>query len=169
MRKPWALWRGVCATGLAWAVLAAALGAQDLPERPGVEVVRARCLGCHAADLIVSQRLSPTAWGREVAKMAGWGATMDAADRDRLQAYLAVHFGPRPAPSHAGAAAPAPGASIFDRACLSCHGADLVQQQRLSRAGWVREVDKMVRWGAIVSETDKDTLADYLAERFGLR
>jgi len=43
---------------------------------------------------------------------------------------------------------------------------DIIEQQRLGRAGWVREVDKMIRWGASVSETEKQALVDYLAARF---
>ena len=45
-----------------------------------------------------------------------------------------------------------PGAEIFRRNCLSCHGADLTVSQRLSRPGWVREVDKMIRWGAVIGD-----------------
>ena len=58
---------------------------------------------------------------------------------------------------------PTSGEGVFTRACLSCHGADLVEAQRLTRAGWVREVEKMMRWGAAVGDADKDPLVDYLA------
>lgn len=172
MRRSPTLRRCIGATVLGGSLLVASLGAQDLPAGPGAEVLRARCLGCHAADLVVSQRLSLAGWTREVDKMVGWGATMESADRDTLQAYLAGHFGPRPAPSHTAAIATtrvALGAAIYRRACLSCHGGDLVEQQRLTRTGWVREVDKMVRWGAAVGETEKDALADHLAGQFGVR
>jgi hypothetical protein len=54
----------------------------------------------------------------------------------------------------------------YKRACLTCHDADLVESQRLTRAGWVRSVDKMIRWGASVAEGDKDGLVDYLAARY---
>jgi hypothetical protein len=53
--------------------------------------------------------------------------------------------------------------------CLSCHGADLTEQQRLTPAGWTREVEKMIRWGAAVSESEKPVLAAYLAARFPVR
>ena len=155
--------------GLGSLVLAATLGAQAMPSGPGAKILEARCLGCHAADLIVSQRLSPVGWTREVVKMLRWGAALDTEDRDALQAYLAASFGPRPVPSHPATIVSPPGAAIYQRACLSCHGSDLVEQQRLSRTGWLRELDKMVRWGAIVGETDKDALADYLAGQFGVR
>jgi mono/diheme cytochrome c family protein len=58
---------------------------------------------------------------------------------------------------------------VFTRACLSCHGADLTEQQRLSPTGWTREVEKMMRWGAQLTETEKAALVDYLAGRFPVR
>jgi hypothetical protein len=45
----------------------------------------------------------------------------------------------------------------------------MVEQQRLGTAAWGREIDKMVRWGASVSPTEKDTLVGYLSQRFGPR
>jgi mono/diheme cytochrome c family protein len=137
-----------------------------LPEGPGAETVKARCLGCHGVDLIDSQRLSDAGWGREIDKMVRWGATVSEAERAGLQAYLAAHFAPRPAVSHSRAAE---GEGVFARACLACHGADLSEQQRLSPAGWTREVEKMMRWGAVVSETDKPALVDFLASRYPVR
>ena len=98
--------------------------------------------------------------------MVRWGASVADADRETLVRYLATHFAP---------AAPAPpmarddGAASFDRACLGCHGVDLVAEQRLSVAGWTREVEKMMRWGAPLAESEKDALAAYLAARYPVR
>jgi mono/diheme cytochrome c family protein len=139
--------------------------AQALPDGPGSEILKARCVSCHQVDLITSQRLSLTGWTRELDKMIRWGATVDAAERDPLQSYLAANFAAKPAASHA----PTSGEAVFSRACLSCHGSDLVEAQRLTRAGWVREVEKMMRWGAAVGDADKDPLIDYLAGKHGPR
>lgn len=144
---------------------ATALRAQALPEGPGSEILEARCVSCHQVDLITSQRLSLAGWTRELDKMIRWGATIDAAERDPLQTYLAANFAPKPAASHAAT----PGEAVFSRACLGCHGSDLVEAQRLTRAGWVREVEKMMRWGAAVGDADKDPLVDYLAGKHGPR
>jgi hypothetical protein len=57
----------------------------------------------------------------------------------------------------------------FRSACLPCHGTDVIEQQRLSRAQWEREVDKMIRWGAPVQPDDRSALIDFLAERFAPR
>jgi hypothetical protein len=50
-------------------------------------------------------------------------------------------------------------------ACLPCHSLRLVQSQRLSRAAWGKEIDKMTGWGAKI--TDRDALLEYLAANFG--
>jgi len=51
--------------------------------------------------------------------------------------------------------------------CLECHEARIILQQRLSKAAWTKEVDKMVKWGAVVDTRDQDTLIDYLAANLG--
>ncbi len=140
---------------------------RGLPESPGAAVARAQCLGCHEADLIVSQRLSPTGWDREVAKMERWGAKVSADDRPALVGYLARHFGLQPLASH-DAAAIAAGEKVFAATCRTCHEDDLSAQQRLSAAAWGRTVDKMVRWGAKVSAEEKPALVAYLTSRWGL-
>ena len=55
------------------------------------------------------------------------------------------------------------GEAIIKARCLVCHETDLIQQQRLSKAGWTKEVEKMTRWGAVVADTEKDALIDYLS------
>jgi mono/diheme cytochrome c family protein len=140
--------------------------APALPASAGVEVATAKCIGCHEADLIVSQRLAPAGWDREVAKMERWGATLTADERRALVGYLTREFGVRPAVSH-DAAAVAAGEAVFKEACRLCHDDDLSEQQRLSAAGWGREVDKMVRWGAKVSAEEKPALVAYLTSRWG--
>jgi hypothetical protein len=96
--------------------------------------------------------------------MVRWGATVPAEERESMLDYLSAHFAPSPAASHLVATAGSE--SLYKRACLTCHEDDLIESQRLSRAGWVREVDKMIRWGANVTPTDKDALVDYLAARY---
>ena len=51
-------------------------------------------------------------------------------------------------------------------ACLECHEARIILQQRLSKGAWTKEVDKMVKWGAVVDDTDHDPLIDYLSVNF---
>jgi hypothetical protein len=51
-------------------------------------------------------------------------------------------------------------------ACLGCHEARIIVQQRLTKAAWTKEVDKMVKWGAVVDSNDHDALVDYLSTNF---
>lgn len=69
------------------------------PPGPGRDLVTTRCLFCHHAELIVSQRLTPAQWDKEVTKMVRWGAPLEPAEQAVLAGYLAAHFGPE-APPH---------------------------------------------------------------------
>jgi len=53
-------------------------------------------------------------------------------------------------------------------ACTECHEARIILQQRLSKATWTKEVDKMIKWGAVVDAKDHDALIDYLSTNFGV-
>jgi cytochrome c oxidase cbb3-type subunit 3 len=46
--------------------------------------------------------------------------------------------------------------------CTLCHSDDLITQQRLDRATWIRVVDKMIKWGASVSPEERELLLNYL-------
>jgi len=50
--------------------------------------------------------------------------------------------------------------------CLECHEARIILQQRLSKAAWTKEVDKMIKWGAVVDANDREALIDYLSMNF---
>jgi hypothetical protein len=62
---------------------------------------------------------------------------------------------------------PGPMKAVADQACLHCHSADMVRQQRLTEKQWTAEVNKMIGWGAAVPEEKKDALVAYLLEHFG--
>ena len=59
--------------------------------------------------------------------------------------------------------------SALKSTCLSCHDEDVIRQQRLTRAQWDGEINKMVGWGAKVSDQDRSALLDYFAARYGPR
>ena len=48
-------------------------------------------------------------------------------------------------------------------ACMECHDATILVQQRLTKTVWTKEVEKMMRWGALVAPEDKDALIDYFS------
>lgn len=51
------------------------------------------------------------------------------------------------------------------RSCIDCHGLRIVHSQRLSKAAWGRELDKMAGWGTKVE--DREALVEYLVANFG--
>ena len=53
-------------------------------------------------------------------------------------------------------------------ACMECHDSGIIVQQRLSRAAWTKEVDKMMGWGAVVAPEDREAFIDYFANNFGV-
>ncbi|MBV8477804.1 MAG: hypothetical protein JO266_10150 [Acidobacteria bacterium] len=50
--------------------------------------------------------------------------------------------------------------------CTECHDARIILQQRLTKASWAREVEKMTKWGAVVEPADRDFFIDYLSGHF---
>ena len=57
----------------------------------------------------------------------------------------------------------------FRSSCGVCHDDDLIRQQRLTRADWNREIDKMIGWGARLKDDDRAGFLDYLSDNFGPR
>src|SRR5215831_10708732 len=51
------------------------------------------------------------------------------------------------------------------RQCLACHSLRIIHSQRLSRAAWNRELDKMAGWGT--KYTERDALLEYLVANYG--
>jgi hypothetical protein len=58
-----------------------------------------------------------------------------------------------------------PGPPVYKTACFACHDDHMMNQQRLTRAQWDREVTKMTNWGAQVKPEQRDELLDYLSKR----
>lgn len=54
----------------------------------------------------------------------------------------------------------------YRAACLGCHDEHMMQQQRLTRAQWDREINKMTGWGAPLKAEDRENVLTYLADRY---
>jgi hypothetical protein len=61
---------------------------------------------------------------------------------------------------------PGPMQQKMTTACTECHESRIILQQRLSKAAWAKEVDKMIKWGAVVDAGDRDAFIDYLSTNF---
>ena len=60
-----------------------------------------------------------------------------------------------------------PGKTIADGACVACHSADIIRQQRLTEKQWQATVTKMAGWGAPVTDDERGPLIAYLVRNFG--
>ena len=71
------------------------VGTQIPPLPPGEarEVAQTHCLGCHASEMILQQRLTETQWRSELDKMNRWGADVPDEDSGALFQYLVSRFG----------------------------------------------------------------------------
>jgi DMSO/TMAO reductase YedYZ molybdopterin-dependent catalytic subunit len=54
----------------------------------------------------------------------------------------------------------------YAASCLGCHDEHVMQQQRLTRPQWDRELNKMTNWGAPVQPENREALLDYLSSQF---
>jgi hypothetical protein len=60
----------------------------------------------------------------------------------------------------------------FKSACMVCHEDDVIRQQRLTRAQWDRELNKMAGWmpsDRQMSAADRETILNYVSATFGPR
>ena len=84
-----------------------------------------------------------------------------------LLALATALLAQKSAPANVTAELPAgPMQAKATTACLECHEARIILQQRLSQSAWTKEVDKMTKWGAVVDPADRDALIDYLSTNF---
>ncbi len=54
----------------------------------------------------------------------------------------------------------------YQAACMTCHDEGMMRQQRLTRAQWDREINKMTGWGARIKPEDREGILNYLADHF---
>jgi cytochrome c5 len=152
------------ASGTAVATLVAADDLQtsrEVPAGQGADTLRARCTTCHGTELIVQQRLTREGWLREVEKMTAWGALIAPGEQEALLDYLAASFGAQS--DRAAGEATTEGVALLQARCQTCHDLRLVEQQRLNTAGWARELDKMIGWGAALTDSEREKLIEHLA------
>jgi DMSO/TMAO reductase YedYZ molybdopterin-dependent catalytic subunit len=124
------------------------------PARESFFNLMARATDKSGATQPFAQEWNPSGYGWNVVHRVGVSAvkTIDSAPRPAIPAIV------NPAPS-----------AQFKATCNACHEEDVIGQQRLTRAQWGREIDKMVRWGAQVKPDDRETFLDYLTSHYGPR
>jgi mono/diheme cytochrome c family protein len=76
--------------GAIFALAVLSFSAHSQSMEPGRKLEQTACIACHSLRLVESQRLSPAAWGKEIDKMAGWGAIVT--NRQLLIEYLSSQY-----------------------------------------------------------------------------
>ena len=84
-------------------------------------------------------------------------------------AVLVVGFGAGLATGQSGANPLPPGEHmpLVLGACIPCHSAEMVAQQRLDRATWEAIVDRMIGYGAPITAETRPLILRYLETRLG--
>src|SRR5260370_6726865 len=117
--------------------------AEKITYEEGILLQAEACLSCHSMELISTSRLGEAGWKAEVVKMKNWGAPVEDGQVAPLAFWLSVQYSPTdsapPAPRISPAKAIAAvtpttrqkvrgdsklGATLYQNACASCHGAD---------------------------------------------
>jgi DMSO/TMAO reductase YedYZ molybdopterin-dependent catalytic subunit len=124
------------------------------PQREAYYTIMARARDTAGDTQPFDQEWNPSGYG--------WNVVQRVAVKIEREAVL-VHQPGEPVPTVA-----TPPASVRN-ACLTCHQEDVMRQQRLTRAQWDREINKMTGWGALVKPEDREGILDYLLKNYGPR
>ena len=54
------------------------------------------------------------------------------------------------------------GATLVETRCSLCHGTDQIYAADMDEEGWTNTVDRMIDYGAQLTETERQTVIDYL-------
>lgn len=74
---------------------------------------------------------------------------------------------PSPTPKPSPEPPTAQGEAILEEACSVCHTLARVQASRKSRDAWAETIDTMVGFGAVLSDSEREVLIDYLVTEYG--
>jgi mono/diheme cytochrome c family protein len=75
----------------------AATDKDELPPGPGREPFQRICSGCHATSVATSEHRTAESWANVVDDMRARGATGSDEEMDKITAWLAANYPPKPA------------------------------------------------------------------------
>ena len=126
---------------------------------PGEIVMNRSCLACHDLAPIRRQALDSEGWAEVVEAMIDEGAEVPTEEVGVLTAYLAGRYGPVP---------DGEGKPILLNSCTVCHDRDrIIAHAGADREHWETTLLSMVNEGAFLSDSEFDTLLDYLVRYLG--
>ncbi len=137
----------------------------SMPEGEGKQLVANICAGCHSLENVTTQRRSREDWNATVANMISRGAQIFTDESATIVNYLAEHYGPGAASGSQAASqsfSNSPGAGLFRDKCFQCHGETMWRDLKQDRRAWEGTLYRMVGRGALWTEEEINTMADYL-------
>jgi competence protein ComEA len=82
--------------------------------------------------------------------------------------FVSVSLASAQAPSAPGKPLPpGPMQTKIKAGCTQCHATDRITEQHLTRQQWSEELDKMENLGAVIADSDRNALLNYLTKNFG--
>ena len=149
-------------------VLAQQPSVASMPEGEGKQLVANICAGCHDLETVLTQRRNREDWNSTVANMISRGAQIFTDESATIVNYLAEHYGPEAtsgsqATSGSSSDSTAAGGLFRDK-CFQCHGETMWRDLKQDRRAWEGTLYRMVGRGALWTEEEINTMADYLVQ-----
>ena len=136
----------------------------SMPEGEGKELVANICAGCHSLETLLTQRRNREDWNSTVADMISRGAQIFTDESATIVNYLAEHYGAQAA---SGSSLDSTAAGLFRDKCFQCHGETMWRDLRQDRRSWEGTLYRMVGRGALWTEEEISTMAEYLVQTNG--
>ena len=166
---------------LATAIPAHVLRGQDSgrgaspPDTRAKQLMESVCVQCHALGTVTEKKKTSQEWERTIGEMISRGAQVSADDAKIIAGYLGEHFGPdrqasaQSAGTSEGAASlpDAPGKELLMSKCFQCHGDGMWKTLRQNKKAWEATIYPMVGRGALWTEQEISTMAQYLETVLG--
>ena len=137
---------------------------ESMPAGEGSALVSGVCSGCHSVDMVLVQGKSRRGWESTVQDMVSRGAQISSEERGAIVSYLAEHYGENSRPA---SDAPQSAKDLFNSKCFQCHTDTMWKNLRRDRKEWTGILYRMVGRGALWTEEEINTMAEYLATTRG--
>jgi mono/diheme cytochrome c family protein len=136
---------------------------ESMPEGEGRSLVSGVCAACHTLDRVLTLSNSRGDWEKMVQDMVSRGAQISSEEVGAIVNYLAEHYGENSRPASLSQSAQ----DVFNSQCFQCHTDTMWKNLRRDRKEWTGILYRMVGRGALWTEEEINTMAEYLATTRG--
>ena len=121
----------------------------------GATLLQSACTACHEVTGFEDLGFTAEVWLETIDRMLNYGAFVSDDEINTLVAYLTGDADAE--------AAPAPdGAALLQSACTPCHEVTGFEDLGFTAEVWLETIDRMLNYGASLSDADTETLIRYL-------